>query len=227
MGLMPIWILDVSNSVVQSLSSDDSDVPGLEMDPGAASLFKTKNTENTEDLADQDIYTESKTESRTESATESRTESRRVSVNSTEVINLGEGSCTDTTNGNGTKGSHDRNDHINKRVSIISSLGQSCHVFDPVLGVIPRETRDLWMKSKNRSDSKDYGQNHNRENSSKIENSNSQIENRRDVSLLHDSVVGGNHAEPSDVRHDNGVSNGNNGVAFVRVRKPLPPVRFS
>ena len=226
MGLMPIWILDVSNSVVQSLSSDDSDVPGLEMDPGAASLFKTKNTENTEDLADQDIYTESKTESRTESATESRTESRRVSVNSTEVSNLGEGSFTDT-NGNGTKGSNDRNDHINKRVSIISSLGQSCHVFDPVLGVIPRETRDLWMKSKNRSDSKDYGQNHNRENSSKIENSNSGIEDRGDTTLLYDPVIVEKHADFSEVRHDVGVSNGNNGVAFSRVRKPLPPVRFS
>ena len=87
----------------------------------------------------------------------------------------------------------------------------SCHVFDPVLGVIPRETRDLWVQGAKTSFSGGDSQNRNDFNkeasSCKISTSSA-----KNYTLLADEVA----AENSIV-----IEGGS------RKRRSLPPVRFS
>ena len=109
---MPNWVLDVSKSVVESLSVDDSELPALDIDPGAMPSFNIRAScfgSEWEDHNREDI-------------TRSHCEDDCVTTMAIE---------SQTYN---TKQHHQ------------GRIVWSYHVFDPVLGVIPRETRDLWIQ---------------------------------------------------------------------------------
>ena len=167
---MPNWVMDVSDCVTQSLSSDEAELPELDIDPRA--LLASKASSICDGVSNTGLYTNKQKLGR--NSTFSGCENN--------ITN-----CSDQ--------AHRRNDQ-----NVASELKQSSFVFDPVVGVIPRETRDLWFASvKSNSNS----------------HSNSRTPITSIMSVLLDSSV------------DQTVKNTYTDTSGSKKLRVLPPVRYS
>ena len=120
---MPNWVMDVSDCVTQSLSSEEVEVPELDIDPRA--LLASKSSKICYGVSNTGLYT------------------NRQKIGSSTYIASAD-NVTDTF----------VQDKGRSKKHISDEQNRSSFVFDPVVGVIPRETRDLWFessKSSNRS----------------------------------------------------------------------------
>ena len=114
---MPNWVMDVSDCVTQSLSSDEAELPELDIDPRA--LLASKASSICDGVSNTGLYTNKQ--------------------------KLGRNSTFSGCENNITNSSDQAHRRNNQNVS--NELKRSSFVFDPVVGVIPRETRDLWCAS--------------------------------------------------------------------------------
>ena len=119
---MPNWVIDVSDCVTQSLSSDELELPELDVDPRA--LLASKSSEICDRVSNRDVC------------------GARVVDASKQKIGDSTGSACENNVINTTAQESRRNNQ-----NISRNLKQSTFVFDPAFGVIPRETRDLWSES--------------------------------------------------------------------------------
>jgi hypothetical protein len=118
---MPNWVIDVSDCVTQSLSSDEVELPELDVDPRALLVSKSSKI------------------------------SDRVSSNvcGARVLDAGKQQIGNSTGSACQSNAIDTTVHgsMHNNQNISRNLTQSTFVFDPAFGVIPRETRDLWSES--------------------------------------------------------------------------------
>lgn len=119
---MPNWVIDVSDCVTQSLSSDEVELPELDIDPRA--LLASKSSKICDRVSNNDVCG-----ARVVDATK-----QKIGNN---IGSARENNAIDTT--------VHRSKHNNQNIS--RNLTQSTFVFDSAFGVIPRETRDLWSES--------------------------------------------------------------------------------
>ena len=112
---MPNWVMNVSDCVTRSLSSDEADLPELDIDPRA--LLASKSFSLCDGVSNTGLHTNKQKIGRSSSSS----------------------GCED----NVTNSSDQARRRNNQNMS--DELKQSSFVFDPVVGVIPRETRDLWF----------------------------------------------------------------------------------
>ena len=118
---LPTWVIDVTESVAHSLSSDDSEVPELVLDPNAVLMYSAQTI--VEVSNDDEEVKENKV-------------TKEINREVHKEVNK-------EVNGSRSQGGQTVTVSVERHTT---HHPQSCHVFDPVLGVIPRETRDLWVQ---------------------------------------------------------------------------------
>ena len=114
---MPNWVMNVSDCVTQSLSSDEAELPELDIDPRA--LLASESLSLCDGVSNTRLYTNK----------------QKVGRSSASI------GCEDNVTDNSDQARRRNNQNMS------DELKQSSYVFDPVVGVIPRETRDLWCAS--------------------------------------------------------------------------------
>ena len=167
---MPNWVMDVSDCVTQSLSPDEAELPELDIDPRA--LLASKSSNICDGVSNTGLYT------------------NKQKIGKSNTFSECENNITD--NSNQARRCNNQN--------ILDELKQSSFVFDPVFGVIPRETRDLWVASVKSNSSS---------------NSNSKTPITSVMSELPDSSV------------DNTSKNAYTDKSVSKKLRVLPPVRYS
>lgn len=165
---MPNWVMDVSDCVTQSLSSDEAELPELDIDPRA--LLASKSSNISDGVSNTGLYT------------------NKQKLGSSSTFSGCENNITNSSN---------QARRCNNQ-NMLDELKQSSFVFDPVFGVIPRETRDLWFASVKSSS-----------------NSNSRTPITSIMSALLDSSV------------DNTTKNAYTDKSVSKKLRVLPPVRYS
>jgi hypothetical protein len=119
---MPNWVIDVSDCVTQSLSSDEEELPELDVDPRA--LLASKSSKICDRVSSSDVCG-----------------ARVLDASKQKIGNSTGSACESNAIDTTVLGSKHNNQNISR------NLTQSTFVFDPAFGVIPRETRDLWSES--------------------------------------------------------------------------------